>query len=338
MKILHFLRKDILGGTEKSVINIASGLKARGLDVSVAILEGKADVSRILKEKDIKCYLFDTCYNISDITLFFKIRDLFKNNSFDIVTFYGLKLNLISRILRKTGCRIPVHLGGLRSIYPSDSASDLHILIDKITFRFSNGYISNSKKAVEFLTAKGFPKEKMFYIPNGIERISIEIKGSRNDFYKKLGINVNDNDTVLISVANLREVKNHLFMFEVFKGLLKEFDNVKLILVGDGPLREVLKEKVKEITCEEKIFFLGKQLDVFEFLVHSDILILTSKWEGLPTSIMEASAVGLPVVSTNVGGISELVIDKKTGFLLEQGDLNGFVERIKYLIQNKEIR
>lgn len=123
---------------------------------------------------------------------------------------------------------------------------------------------------------------------------------------------------VFTCVGRLDEQKNPLSLLDAFAALCDE--RIRLVLLGDGGLRRRVLEAVRAAGLEQRVHVLGKRGDVADCLAASDVFVLASRWEGNPLSVMEAMAAGLPVVSTAVGGIPELVRHGHDGLLVRPGD------------------
>ncbi len=139
----------------------------------------------------------------------------------------------------------------------------------------------------------------------------------------------------IITVGRLTSVKNQYFIIECLAALKFDF-SAKIIGSGDQYAR--LKAQICKHQLEDKVELTLNIEDVTEFLTDSDIFILGSLYEGLPLSVLEAMSVKLPVISTDVGGVSEAVIDGETGFLVPRNDKKLFVEKLELLIADKERR
>jgi glycosyltransferase involved in cell wall biosynthesis len=143
-----------------------------------------------------------------------------------------------------------------------------------------------------------------------------------------------DNTLTLIIVARLCLQKNHKLLLEAFSQAIKE--NVQLKIVGDGPLKNELIEYASNLGISEKVKFLGQRDDIPYLLKSSDIFVLSSLWEGLPLSVLEAMAAGLPIISTDVGGVKDIV--KDNGILVEKGNAKKLYEAIIKLVKNNALR
>jgi glycosyltransferase involved in cell wall biosynthesis len=140
----------------------------------------------------------------------------------------------------------------------------------------------------------------------------------------------------IVMIGRFAEQKDHGTLFRAL-AQLRESD-WSLDLVGDGPLREGAQALVLELGLEDRVSFLGMRTDVSSLLARAQIYVLSSRWEGLPRSIIEAMRAGLPVVASDVGGVAELVEDGSTGCLVARGDVDGLAARLGELLGSSELR
>ena len=124
----------------------------------------------------------------------------------------------------------------------------------------------------------------------------------------------------------------------VFKKAGKRASGVKFMLIGDGILRKQIEGLISEFNLDKCVILTGWRRDIPRILSAMDIFVLTSLWEGLPISVLEAMAACLPVVATDTGGISEVVIEGKTGFLVPRGDIAKMAERLVNLLEKEDLR
>ena len=125
-------------------------------------------------------------------------------------------------------------------------------------------------------------------------------------------------DVVIMHVANLTPVKGHAHLLQAMARVLPECPKVKLVLVGEGPLRGQLTEMVEQLNLTNHVVFLGKREDARQLLNMADICVLPSLSEGMSNAILEYMVAGKPVVATNVGGNPELVQNGETGILVDK--------------------
>jgi len=137
-------------------------------------------------------------------------------------------------------------------------------------------------------------------------------------------------------VGRLEPQKNPLLLVQAFAALNNP--RIHLIMLGEGSLREQLVAYIREHGLERRVHLLGKRNEVPECLAASDVFVLSSNWEGNPLAVMEAMAAGLPVVSTAVGGVPELVESGQQGILVPPGDCAAFAEAMRTLLNDPEKR
>ncbi len=164
--------------------------------------------------------------------------------------------------------------------------------------------------------AAGVPAAKLRVVRNGIR--PEPVASDRGGLCRRLGLTT-DAELVL-TVARFTDQKGHAFLLDAAPAVLARMPRARFVWVGEGPLRGDLQERVRVLGLDERIIFAGRRSDVPELLAAADLLVLPSRFEGLPLVALEAMAAGLPVVGTRVCGTAEAVEDGVTGRLVEPGD------------------
>jgi len=145
-------------------------------------------------------------------------------------------------------------------------------------------------------------------------------------------------DILFICVARFAAQKNHALLLNAFAKGPASDGRAHLVLAGEGALRARLQRQVNELGLTSRVHFLGLRRDIPDVLGASDIFALSSDWEGNPLSVIEAMAAGLPIVSTDVGGVPELLQDGKEGFVVEPGRAEQLSEAMMVLLNNAGLR
>ncbi|MGH9209395.1 MAG: glycosyltransferase [Acidimicrobiales bacterium] len=147
-----------------------------------------------------------------------------------------------------------------------------------------------------------------------------------------------DDVPVIGNVGNFTSKKDHACLVDAFAGVVTERSDARLVLVGTGPLEDVLRQRVTRHGLEDAVVFAGSRDDVFELLPGFDVFVLSSRFEGLPIALLEAMASGVAPVATRVGGIPEVITDGVDGWLVEPGDPGALATRLTKLLADDEGR
>lgn len=140
-----------------------------------------------------------------------------------------------------------------------------------------------------------------------------------------------------VSVGRFSSQKNYPLLLRVAARIHKKWPDVEFIVLGDGVLRQKIETRLSELHGEQYIHLLGNVNDVYQYLWKADAFLMTSDYEGLPLTVLEAMAAGLPIVSTRAGGISDVVVNGKNGLLVDCGDEDGLVNSIDELCKSPEL-
>jgi glycosyltransferase involved in cell wall biosynthesis len=182
---------------------------------------------------------------------------------------------------------------------------------------------------------EGIPPERVGVVLNGIDLSAYRVRpecptGVRRE------IGVSDDDFMILQVARLDSLKDHPTALRALKKVAALLPNVRLVLAGDGPQRPEIERLVSELELASHVRLLGTRRDVANLLAATDVFLLTSVSEGIPLTVIEAMAAGVPVVATDVGGVGELVGDGTTGFLAPAGDDERIADSILRLARHPE--
>ena len=154
---------------------------------------------------------------------------------------------------------------------------------------------------------------------------------------KKIVGPIDEDDMVITHISNFRSVKKIDNIVRVFCRVSEEVKS-KLILVGDGPELCRIRNMVKEINLEDKVFFVGVQQDIISILSISDLYMLPSESEGFGLSALEALSCEVPVIGTNIGGLKEVIEEGKSGYTFDPDDIDSMSEAAIKILKNKEVR
>ncbi len=208
-------------------------------------------------------------------------------------------------------------------------------LFERTTKMFAAGYMANSQSVKDtYVNVFGVHQEKITVIPRGIDTDSLIIKGGEQKLRSEL--NIQENDYVIICVANLHPNKGHTYLLTAFEKFSQNHPASKLLIVGEGEEKENLLHQVSSYQSRKNIYFLGRREDIPELLRLSDTFVLPTFFEGMSNAIMEAMTSGTPVVTTNIPENQELITHEKTGLLCPIQDSDCLHIMLEQLITNPE--
>jgi glycosyltransferase involved in cell wall biosynthesis len=182
-----------------------------------------------------------------------------------------------------------------------------------------------------------FPARKMLTIHNGVSSVDFA-PGRSNGTAIRTKLGIRPDELVLVCTSRLSQEKGLDVLLKAFSMILHGNLSCKLIIIGDGYLHDKLMEQIEELNLSQNVFMEGFQDDVRPYLCAADAFVLTSHVEGLPFSVLEAMACGLPCIVTNVGGNSEAVIHNVNGLVVNPGSAEEVVQAISYLLTQPQER
>jgi len=268
--------------------------------------------------------------------------------------FLGNKLNLdyVCNFLkvRKVSVIHIIHNSFLFEILPEIKKRFPHIKVITTLFNdqaehFDNAikyssnidiFISDNKKVTAHLQARIEQKKKYKVIPNGVDvEKKFRLNKTDRDFQRKK-LNVKDNEIAVFFIGRLSAEKKPDSFLEVASSLVKQDNNIKFFIVGDGPMTKEVINIISKVN-NKRLTYLGYQSNVVPFLSAADIFVLPSVIEGFPLSILEAMSMEVVVIASDVGAIGEVIRDGVDGFVVAPANVSQIINKIKILIRNKEL-
>jgi sugar transferase (PEP-CTERM/EpsH1 system associated) len=203
--------------------------------------------------------------------------------------------------------------------------------LGKLAGHFAARFFCVSEDIATEVRACGIvPDRKVVVVSNGID--TARFRARRDPQALRASLGIPPGAPVVGTIGRLCEVKTQDVLLRAFVGLRKQVPEVRLVLVGDGPLMGELRGLAANLGLEPCVSFVGYQAQPERFLDLMDVFALTSRSEGMPLSVLEAWAAGVPVVASRVGGLPELIEDGRNGLLFPAGDEAALVEALRRLI------
>jgi glycosyltransferase involved in cell wall biosynthesis len=339
VRILH-VTATTTGGIGLLLLSLAKHLDKKKFDVTVAFGPGYMLDEEFFKE-GISVYTISTSRKIDPFSIvkgFFQIYRLIKEKRFDIVHSHTSVGGLIGRIAGKLA-GVSVVIWSIHGFASHEGQNRFKkyffLLIEKLLDKFTDHYVAVSEALKkEGIQNRILTSNKITVIHNGIELRNFNKNFNVIQKKKELGIEMSR--TIIGTVTRFEPQKAiHDFLVAV-SYVKKTYPDIKVVIAGDGPLRREIEKLINDLKLNDNITLLGWRNDVPEILAVLDIFCQSSLWEGCPMVLLEAMAVGKPIIATNVGGVKEIVEDDNTGILVPPADPKAMGDAIVKLMNNKE--
>jgi glycosyltransferase involved in cell wall biosynthesis len=242
-----------------------------------------------------------------------------------------------SSLARWTARGIPVLFTEHGRDYP-DYRRWKRVLANQVLLRRSDQIVAVGEHVRQALIDnEGLPPERIEVIYNGVDRGVFE-RGASEGTAVRAELGFAADDSIIVQVARLNRLKDHATAIRAVARLRETRPNAHLLLIGDGEERASLTALVNSLNLREAVHFLGTRSDVARLLGAADIFLLTSVSEGIPLTLVEAMFARIPIVSTAVGGVPEVLTHNQSGFLTEAGDVGGLASCISRLLDDVSLR
>lgn len=342
--ILFLSARSDLGGGPKNMFKLVSALVLTGqFNIVVACPD---EGIWFQKYKDLslngKLELYDLKLRRLKFNNFLKLYSIIKRHRVKIVCSHGKGAGLWARTLRILKYDLysihffrGIHLGNMKPL-----SKFFYKKLEYFLGFLTNYHVCVSKAERELaINLKFTDNDKSLVIHNSINTDAFKPVDCNQKIKLKKEMNI-VNEFNLLTVARYSYAKNIKLILDIVKDYKKINGAISLILVGgeEDYTEKDVNRWIEERNLEENILITGPKNDVIPYYLVSDIFINTSRWEGLPTTVLEAQACGLPVIASNVIGNNCAVIDGITGFLVTEKNINEYIYHIRQLYENTKLR
>jgi glycosyltransferase involved in cell wall biosynthesis len=305
LRIAHICERFVTGGIESLLSDLCIALKNRGTSNNILFLYGD-DRNPNIDRSGFNGNPFRIAMYLRtrvDPAGIVRLRQILQRLRPDVVHCHGYYAALAALIVQRTNLRIPVlytvHADIFRGLQRSDFVVQWVLRnCEKVTA------VSDATSA----SVAAFTNDALHpaVIRNGVQlaRIGVANQQARTQAREMFGEQMNS--LVFMTVGALNKQKDHPSLFRAFAQVAKALPHARLWVVGDGPHRSRLTALANSLELTDQIYFWGSRNDVHKLLLATDVFVLASHNEGIPISVIEACCAGIPVIATNVGGLSEL--------------------------------
>lgn len=352
-KVLRIINRFNLGGPTYNATFLTRFLSDEFETLLIGGLpeEGESDSFHIPKEYGVEPMLIKELKRIpnfkTDRQAYKRIKKIIEEFKPDIVHTHASKAGALGR-KAAFACNVPVvvhtYHGHVFHSYFSKWKTTLIKFIEKKLANKTTAIItiSDTQKKEICEIHKIANSDKTYVIPLGFDLTKFNTNREEKRLNTREKFGVKDDEIAIAIIGRITKIKNHTFFLDVIEKLLLENSSlkIKVFIVGDGDLTATISQRVQSLNSKfgEKIFMTSWIFDIASFNPGMDIICLTSDNEGTPVSLIEAQASSVPIVTTDVGGIKDIVVDNTTGYIVPRNDLAQFSEKLKELVENKDKR
>lgn len=280
-------------------------------------------------------------FALKNIEVYRSFKRLLKENNFTLIHAHTPMGGLIARLAARKHKNIKViyTVHGFHFLKGGPKLSWLLFYpIEKLLSRYTDEIITINEEDYK-LAKRRLSKKADISLIDGV---GVNLK----DYYQldhplklkiRKSLNLDEKDFVLVYVAELTKGKNQVFLIDFMEKMVVTYPNLKLLLLGYGKEEENIRSLIKQKQLEKNILQLGFRTDVLELTNIADLIVSASLREGLPKAILEALAIGKPILASRVRGNKDLVEHGKNGYLYEPNDMNTFIYLFKKMLSDKAL-
>lgn len=310
MKILQVCQPTD-GGVAHYVRVLAEGLRAQGISVDVACSPGA--LAGGLRESGVKVFTLPLVRPFSprrDLSSTLSLWKIIREGGYSLVHTHSAKAGAVGRIAARAARTPVVHTPNAWSFLVSQSELErrIYVVVERFLALLSSRIICVSTEELELGRRCVGATGKLRLSPNGVA-----VRPRAKSRKKGEGLMVG-------SVSRLARQKGVRYLIEAAEGVCAEREDVRFSVAGDGPDMELLRTEIERRGLQGRFDLVGVVEEPWDYLASLDVFVLPSLWEGMPFTVLEALASGLPVVATDVGGVRDLIPDETYGVVVPPAD------------------
>lgn len=332
-KVLHVVRSLELGGAERVVVEYALAHDRSQYEPEVCCVVTGGPLVEVLRRAGVSVHVLERRARF-DVGAVLALSRIIRRGGFDVVHNHNLGPVFVG---------VPAAiLGGARAVVRTEHNVCIwnrpgRSFLSRLAALRENAQIGVSHAVrASHVRAGRIPPARFVTVWNGIDDARVGVPDDARAVRRELG--VSEDEMVCLSVGSLTFQKNHWSLLEAAQKVLSSGISARFLIVGAGPLELELKERARELGVADRVLFLGERGDVPRILSAADIFVLASSWEGLPITVLEAMAAGVPCVATAVGGVPEAIDNGVNGYLVAPDEPHALARAIVRLASDASAR
>jgi glycosyltransferase involved in cell wall biosynthesis len=330
--VLHLISRLSVGGVENQLRLVCAHYDRTRIIPLVCCIREKGQIGREIERQGTEVLALGRkdVHGFSP-SLVLEIWRLLKGRDIRILRTHQYEAGLYGR-LAGLWAGTPVVIPSFHNIYRKRKPHRERI--NRILGMFSSRIVAVSECVKsEIVGYDRIPAGKVRVIYNGID--PAEFQGQVRTDEVKAALGLAPHCRILGTMGRMKTQKGQAFLLEAFAGLRRRMDDLRLLIVGDGPLRPDLEQRAKDLGIDKEVRFAGSRRDIYPFLSIMDLFVLPSLWEGMGTAIVEAMAAGRPVVASDIPPLREIIPSSELGLLVPPGDAKALERAVEQLLKEK---
>ena len=333
MNILHVMSRLPVGGVENQLLTVLRKYDRERVQPYVCCLSDKGEVGREIEQLGIEVFCLNKLRHRFDWTIVKDIYSLIKHKDVEIVRTHQYHANLYGR-LAAIFARVSCTVASVHNIYTMDKKFHRRI-INKLLTGFTDKVIAVSEAVKsDIVRYDSVPEEKVDVIYNGIDTGSF-LRADGSKIRSEFGIPATV--PVIGTVGRLSPQKGQKYLLEAIARAVKKHPHIVLLIVGNGPINDELREYASTLGIKEHAIFTGARKDIPVLLAAMDVFVFPSLWEGLGNALIEAMAAGKPIIASDLPPVREVINSHEVGILVPAADYREIASALERLLSDKEL-
>ena len=342
MKICHIITRMIVGGAQENTLYTILGHLRRGHEVTLITGPSPGREGKLLQNVDFPPFetielpsLVRELDPVNDLKAYRALKKLLEERKFDVVHTHSSKAGVIGRIAaRRAGTPVVVHTVHGQAFHPYEKGwkNAIYKLSERIAARYCDKSFAVAQAMIDqCVEASIAPREKYKVVYSGMDTSAFAHAVREPELRNELGIP--ENARVIATLARLFPMKGYEYVVPAAAEIIRDNPDTHMLLIGDGPMRDELDRRIASMGLAEHFHFAGlvPPAQVHRYLAQAELLWHLSLREGLPRSVVQALATGIPAIGFRLDGTPEVILDGETGYCTAPENVGEVVDATRKL-------
>lgn len=347
VRMLHIITRLIRGGADENTLYTVKGLDPRRYRVDLVVGRG-SDLELLGGLDGVGVHVLEELtrdpHPLRDVAALLRLTRIIRRGGYQIVHTHTAKAGFLGRLAAAlAGTPIIVHtVHGVT--FPQHVRQPLrmfYLLLERVAGRFTHQFVTVGEDMRSLYIKAGIGDPQAYEtiysgmpLQDFVEASQVEAP-ERDRLRAALGFA--PEHQLVVMAARLEARKGHGYLFEAVARVRFRHPGMRVLVLGDGPLRAVLEQRTRELGIADVVTFLGHRTDIARLLAAADVSVLTSLWEGLPRVLVQSAAAGKPILTFDVEGAWEVVRDGENGFIVPSRDIDALSTRLDQLLADRDL-